>query len=171
MPDPSYTPNPDNPLPVPLPPSPLPGPIPLPGPVPLPGPIPFPQPGPMPLPPDHDWWRCWRNAAISGRYEGNQAGSALIGKSLDLRLDIDRRNNAESPVLNRISGDIYTKRFVRIGGRFQLVTTYLESWIVDKPVVTWSRCRVRISGTVRFWQGVHPPTTVDISVGWFFGGT
>ncbi|MGW9413049.1 hypothetical protein [Arthrobacter cupressi] len=169
MPDPSYTPNPDNPLPVPLPPSPLPGPIPLPGPVPLPGPIPFPQPGPMPLPPDHDWWRCWRNAAISGRYEGNQAGSALIGKSLDLRLDIDRRNNAESPVLNRISGDIYTKRFVRIGGRFQLVTTYLESWIVDKPVVTWSRCRVRISGTVRFWQGVHPPTTVDISVGWFFG--
>ncbi|OFI37636.1 hypothetical protein BIU82_07075 [Arthrobacter sp. SW1] len=176
---PSYAPVPDSPVPVPLPPSPLnspvpgagptPAPGPLPGPAPLPGPVPFPPPGPLPLPPEQDWWRCWRNAAVSGRYEGRQAGTSLIGKSLDLRLDVDRRNNAESPILNKVSGDIYTTRYARVGGRFQLVTSYLESWIVDNPVVTWSHCRVRISGTVRYWQGVHPPTTVEISVGWFLG--
>lgn len=163
VPDSSYTPVPDGPTPIPFPPQPFPQPVPL------PQPTPFPQPGPIPLPPDYDWWKCWRGSAISGRYEGDQAGGFLLGRSLDLRLDIDNRNNVESLVMNKVSGDTYARRIVAGGGHFRVSKTYIESWIVDNPVVTWSRCSVRITGSVRFWQGVHPATTVDIRVSWFRG--
>ena len=155
-----YTPVPDGPTPIPVPPFP-------PDPSPFPEP-PFPQPFPIPRPPD-DWWKCWRSSPISGRYEGTQAGPALIGSSLDLRLDIDPRRDVESPVLNKVSGDFYSTRFVRIAGRFQLVKTYVESWVVDNPTVSITRCNARISGTVRYWKGSHPATAVDILVSWFQG--
>lgn len=158
-----FTPVPDGPLPVP----PLPPVPPGPGPFPLPDPPPLP-PGPVPWPPE-DWWRCWRSTAISGRYEGRQGGAALIGSSLDLRLDIDPRRNLEGPVLNKVSGDFYSTRFVRVGGRFQLVKTYVESWIVDRPTVSITRCNAHITGTVRYWKGTHPATTVKIVVSWSQG--
>ncbi|WP_426998434.1 hypothetical protein [Pseudarthrobacter sp. N5] len=158
-----FTPIPDGPTPIPFP-----NPLPDPTPFPMPQPVPWPQPGPLPWPPD-DWWKCWRRTAISGRYEGNQAGSRFITRSLDLRLDIDKRNNVESPVMNRISGDLYSTQFVLVGGRFKLVKTYLESWIVDTPAVSWSRCSVTITGAVRYWQGTHPATTVTVQVPWEHG--
>ncbi|MCA4133958.1 hypothetical protein [Arthrobacter sp. M4] len=170
VPDSSYTPAPDGPIPGPnpIPPQPLPQPLPDPHPIPLPHPDPFPVPGPIPFPPD-DRWKCWRASAVSGRYEGDQAGGYLLGRSLDMRLDIDPRKNSESPAMNKVSGDFYARRFVGGFPKFRVTKTYVESWIVDNPVVTWSRCRVRITGTVRYWQGVHPPTTVDITVNWFMG--
>jgi hypothetical protein len=119
--------------------------------------------------PTEDWWRCWRSAALSGRYEGNQAGSGPIGSALDLRLDVDPRQGVESPVLNKVSGDLYSTRFVKVAGVNQLVKTYVESWIVDAPVVTTTHSDAHISGAVRFWKGVHPATTVDIVVSWSHG--
>lgn len=142
----------------------LPNPFP-PGPIPpLPGPVPSPE--PWQLPPD--WWRCLPPHAVSGRYSGTQGGAILFGNMLDLRIDIDQRHNANSPVMNRVSADLYARR---IGGApFHIpVTTYLETWIVDAPLVSWSRCSVEITGTVRYWQGTHPTTSVRILVPWANG--
>ncbi|MFJ4208492.1 hypothetical protein ACIPY2_08540 [Paenarthrobacter sp. NPDC089675] len=119
--------------------------------------------------PTEDWWRCWRTAAISGRYEGTQATSGPVGSALDLRLDVDPRQGVESPVLNKVSGDIYSTRLVKVDGLTQLVKTYVESWIVDTPAVTMNRSDARITGTVRYWKGAHPATTVDIVVSWAHG--
>lgn len=119
--------------------------------------------------PTEDWWRCWRTAAISGRYEGTQATSGPVGSALDLRLDVDPRQGVESPVLNKVSGDIYSTRLVKVDGLTQLVKTYVESWIVDTPAVTMTRSDAHITGTVRYWKGTHPTTTVDITVTWSHG--
>ncbi|MGO4590385.1 hypothetical protein [Paenarthrobacter sp. 2TAF44] len=119
--------------------------------------------------PSEDWWRCWRSAPVSGRYEGNQAGSGLVGSALDLRLDVDPRQGVESPVLNKVSGDLYSTRWVKTGGVNQFVKTYVESWIVDTPVVTMTRADAHITGTVRFWKGTHPASTVEITVSWSHG--
>lgn len=127
----------------------------------------FPEPTAIPWP--DDWWTCWRSAPVSGRYEGDQAGGGLIGNALDLRLDVDPRANAESPVMNKVSGDFYSKRTVRSGGRAAVVKTYVESWIVDTPTVTMTRSSARITGAVRYWKGVHPPTAVEIVVSWSHG--
>ncbi|WP_222273053.1 hypothetical protein [Modestobacter marinus] len=72
--------------------------------------------------------------------------------------------------MNRVSADVYDRRLTRgDGGRLVPVSTYLESWIVDAPVVSWSRCQVEITGTVRYWRGSHPATTVRIVVPWRHG--
>src|SRR4029453_7420010 len=119
--------------------------------------------------PSEDWWRCWRSAPVSGRYEGNQASSGPVGSALDLRLDVDPRQGVESPVLNKVSGDLYSTRWVKTGGVNQLVKTYGESWIVDTPVVTMTRADAHITGTVRYWKGTHAATTVEITVSWSHG--
>ena len=119
--------------------------------------------------PSEDWWRCWRSAPVSGRYEGNQASSGPVGSALDLRLDVDPRQGVESPVLNKVSGDLYNTRWVKAGGVNQLVKTYVESWIVDAPVVTMTHADAHITGTVRYWKGTHPATTVEITVSWSHG--
>jgi hypothetical protein len=69
-----------------------------------PGPFPGPQPVPVPLPPD--WWRCLRLGGVSGRYDGEMTSPDAGKHALDLRVDIDMRH-ANSPVMNRVSGDIY----------------------------------------------------------------
>ncbi len=145
----------------------MPGPIP-----PIPGPIsnpnadltPNPFPFPWPFPPD--FWRCIRQSPVSGRYEGIMTGPAPGRMLLDLRVDIDIRYN-NSPVMNRISGDFYEMQQFNlpIRGNFSW-RVYRESWIVDAPTVKWSRCEVEISGTVRFWLGTHPPTTVVVRIPW-----
>jgi hypothetical protein len=149
---PDFTPNPDGPVP-------LPGQPGLPG---IPG-FPFPE-RPVPLPPD--FWRCFRLGPVSGRYEATSWLS--FGTELVLRVDIDPRSSV-SPVMNRVSGDTY--RLSRIGsnlpGRFAFWRhTYLESWIVETPAITWRRCSVEITGAVTFWKGVHPATTVRVIIKW-----
>lgn len=128
-------------------------PFPLPGPFPDPAPIPFPS----------DWWRCLRFGPVSGGYEG----SSTIGQqTLHLRIDIDPRS-ATSPVMNRVSGDIYRVYRIALPGRPPISwQVYIESWIVDAPRVTWSRCSVSIVGAVRYWRGAHPDTEVTIQVPW-----
>ena len=138
--DPAFTPNPDNPIP----PN-------------WPG-----QPGwPRPEFPPIDW-RCMFHGPVSGRYEGGTGVPTFLGPVLDLRVDVDRRH-ANSPVLNKLSGDIYTWRFggSRIVGP---IRTFIESWIVDAPAVRWQRCKVEISGRVRYWRGTHAATDLTVSI-------
>ncbi len=116
-----------------------------------------------------DLWSCRPPAAVSGRYEGFQGNPGPIGSAMDLRLDIDARGNVESPVMNKVSGDFYSTRFVKVAGVNQLVKTYVESWIVDIPAITFTDTDVHIVGTVRYWKGTHPATTVDIVVSWSHG--
>ena len=71
--------------------------------------------------------------------------------------------------MNRVSGDFYITRPVRQAGFMRVNRTYVNSWIVDRPVVTWERCRVIITGSIRYWQGTHPATTVTITIPWSFG--
>ncbi|MGO4146701.1 hypothetical protein AB4Y77_16605 [Paenarthrobacter sp. YAF11_1] len=130
---------------------------------------PVPSNNPVQSLPSTEFWRCRRPAAVSGRYEGFQGNPGPIGSALDLRLDIDARGNAESPVMNKVSGDFYSTRFVKVAGVNQLVKTYVESWIVDIPAITFTDTDVHVLGTVRFWKGTHPATTVDIVVSWSHG--
>lgn len=137
------------------------GPFPTPGP--LPGPIPLLEPAPVPVP---DWWRCLRVGPVSGRYEGSTPAPQSGRFDLHLRVDIDPRS-ANSPVMNRVSGDIYQVFRIMLPGRPAIVwQVYVESWIVDAPRVTWSRCFVDIAGTVRYWKGQHPATDVAIRIPW-----
>lgn len=156
----NFTPNPEEPFP----PSPIPGPSP--GPRPLPGQLPFPPeqlPRPL-LPPD--WWRCRRLGPVSGRYEGAMTAPTVGSQVLDLRVDIDPRY-ANSPVMNRISGDFYRVLNFGFPGRPPFIKRiYLESWIIDAPTVNWSECRVEITGTVRFWKGLHPATSIQVRIPW-----
>jgi hypothetical protein len=117
-------------------------------------------------PPD---WQSFRRAGISGRYQGTKAGSSVVVDILDLRLDVDPRYSPDSPVLNKVSGDFYTQRLGGATAALLPRRIYVESWIVDNPVVVWSRARAEITGTVRFWRGNHPATTVKITVPWFGG--
>lgn len=94
------------------------------------------------------------SAPLAGRY------------LLDLRIDIDERY-ANSPVLNRVSGDGYELNSFRLPGRPAKVwRVYQESWICDHPQVDWQGCRVVITGPIRYWQGTHPVTTMEISIPW-----
>jgi hypothetical protein len=150
-------------------PIPIPGPIPgpLPGPIPGPiSPIPIPGPIPTPVPWPPDWWRCLRFGPISGRYEGDMTVPTAGAYALDLRVDIDPRY-ANSPVMDRISGDIYQVYHIKIPGLPAISwRVYRESWIVDAPTVNLFRCRAEISGAVRYWKGVHLATTVQITIPW-----
>lgn len=140
---------------------PVPGPIPFPRPE--PGPFPLPEPLPMPLPPD--WWKCFRRGPVSGRYESGRVG-IKTGNSLELRVDIDPRYS-NSPVMDRVSGDIWQSFNFGLPGRPHLSwRVYRESWILDSPKVNWSRCSVEITGTVRWWKGIHPETEIRIIIPW-----
>jgi hypothetical protein len=127
--------------------------------------VPFPEPIPMPTPWPPDWWRCLRRGAVSGRYYGEMTAPNAGRHALDLRVDIDPRH-ANSPVMDRVSGDSFQVFRFNWGGRVYKWRIYRESWIIDSPSVTWYRCRVEISGTVRYWKGVHADTDVVISIPW-----
>lgn len=116
-------------------------------------------------PVDPIWWRCHRLGPVSGRYEGAMTTPTAGGYELDLRVDIDPRS-MHSPVLDRVSGDIYRVYEFRWLNRKIRWRVYQRSWIVEGPVITWSRCSVGITGTVTFWKGTHPTTTVSISIPW-----
>lgn len=133
---------------------------------PIPGPIPGPLPTPIPGSWPPDWWRCWRFGPVSGRFDGEMTAPTAGGYALDLRVDIDPRY-ANSPVMNRISGDIYrVYSFSWPGWPPIKWRVYQESWIVDTPTMTWSRCQVEITGAVRFWKGLHLITNIRVIIPW-----
>ncbi|WP_067823726.1 hypothetical protein [Nocardia inohanensis] len=100
---------------------------------------------------------------VSGRYEG--AAVAAPASRLELRIDVDVRYSADSPVLNRVSGDLFQQAAGSPG-----TSNYLESWIVDAPVVSWAEDKAVITGTVRYWhRSSNPATEVRITVPWTSG--
>ncbi|MGW6131148.1 hypothetical protein ACWFNE_14080 [Cellulomonas sp. NPDC055163] len=112
-----------------------------------------------------------RRGGVSGLYVGRGGGVTVQGQELHLRLDVDRRYSATSPVLDTLSGDVYLHRPVLADltpgpGAARTVRTYLHSWVVDSPTVVWRRTSVEVTGTVRYWQGLHPLTTVAVVVPW-----
>jgi len=114
---------------------------------------------------DWDWWRCRRKGPVSGRYEGKMTEPKAGRFELDLRVDIDPRY-ANSPVMDKVSGDFYQVYEFNFWGRRYRWRVYTESWIVDTPEVKWSRCNVVITGKVRYWKGTHPATALKIEIPW-----
>lgn len=128
----------------------------------------FPASGPGSMPLDWDWqnwWRCYRRGPVSGHYEGEATAPKAGTHALDLRVDIDPRY-ANSPVMDRVSGDFFRVYSFNWMGRVFKWRVYQKSWIVDNPTVNWSRCNVTITGKVRYWEGFHPVTTVEINIPW-----
>src|SRR4051812_12008943 len=74
---------------------------------------------------------------LSGRYEGARQSSALVATVLDLRIDIDARDEI-SVVTNKVSGDFYRQNNPPGQAAPPLPPrVYVESWIVDQPSITW----------------------------------
>jgi len=116
-----------------------------------------------------DWWRCLRYKPISGRYEGEMTTPDAGKYLLDLRVDIDSRH-ANSPVMNRVSADLYQVYNYTWGTLKYKWRVYKSSWIIDNPTVQWSSCSVTITGNLRFWTGYHIITSAKIVIPWS-GGT
>ncbi|HEX6718237.1 MAG TPA: hypothetical protein VF088_14055 [Pyrinomonadaceae bacterium] len=101
---------------------------------------------------------------VSGRYEGEMSAPTAGLDLLDLRLDVDQRYS-NSPVMNRISGDFYQLNKITVPGSPPVVSrVYRESWIVNSPELTKQSDRVTIVGSVAFWKGIHPPTTLQVVI-------
>src|SRR2546421_4385301 len=95
---------------------------------------------------------------ISGRYEGEMSSPTIGRDVLDLRVDIDARY-AHSPVMKRVSGDFYQLNKIKVPGSPPKVSrVYRESWIVNQPKIKKLADTVEITGVVKFWKGIHPPT-------------
>ncbi|MBA7607665.1 hypothetical protein ES703_14827 [subsurface metagenome] len=107
------------------------------------------------------WWRCRRYGPISGTYKGVSTSPNPGSISLDLRVDIDPCHKY-AQVLNRVSGDLYR---VYQFGRYKW-QKYYSSWIIDKPIITWTKCAVEIKGTLRYLGGLHLLTKVLIVIPW-----
>jgi hypothetical protein len=119
-----------------------------------------------PIPPN--WWRCLRRQPVSGRYEGGSVAPGpiqFITRLLDLRVDIDPAH-ANSPVMNRVSGDVY--RMMPRVWPLPPARVYQHSWIMEAPTVTWGLCRVEITGSVRWWN-VPFLGTGKITIVWDLG--
>ena len=102
--------------------------------------------------------------AISGSYQGLLSGSAGASQRLDLRVDVDARIEQGS-VLNRVSGDIFRVDKVSVPGKPpKKADVYQESWILEQPVVNAAADAVTITGVIRFWNAVHPKTTITIRI-------
>lgn len=112
-----------------------------------------------------DWWRNVRLGSASGRYRGEMTAPTSGRYELVLRVDIDPAR-ANSPVMDRVSGDVFQKYRFSWGGRTYEWSVYRESWIVDNPSVNWQRSYVDIKGAVRYWEGNHPSTRIGIRIPW-----
>ncbi|HEV7880800.1 hypothetical protein [Bradyrhizobium sp.] len=107
-----------------------------------------------------------RPLTVSGLYQGEMMLPQPGRFELELRVDIDPRNLI-SPVMNRVSGDLFQVTRTNLPGQPpQISRTYIESWIVDRPVVTPSTDHIDVTGTVRFWVGTHAATTVALRISW-----
>ncbi|MFK4651542.1 hypothetical protein ABIF97_001476 [Bradyrhizobium japonicum] len=103
---------------------------------------------------------------VSGLYTGDMTQPQPARFALELRIDIDPRSMI-SPVMNRVSGDLYEiTRVNQLGAPAETSRTYLESWIIDAPVVSTGSGFMTISGRVRFWAATHPVTTALIRISW-----
>jgi hypothetical protein len=101
---------------------------------------------------------------ISGSYRGNLTAPAGGSQRLDLRIDVDARIS-EGQILHRVSGDIFRVDKLTLPGQPPKKTeVYQESWILEDPKVKSTAAATVITGVLRYWNSVHPKTTVKIRV-------
>ena len=125
-----------------------------------------PQPAGDAFVPTPEWLRNNLPAPISGRYQGEMTAPTGGRDELDLRIDVDLRHES-SPILNRVSGDFYQVNRLNLPGQPPRIwKVYRESWIVNTPVLQWTPTSLQITGTVRFWKSIHPPTDFSIRIAW-----
>jgi len=111
-----------------------------------------------------DRWRCLLIGGLSGRYGGKSSSGR---QRIDLRVDLDRRH-PNSPVLDRISADVFAHYSFNWFGRSFEWDVYQHSWIIDSPARTGSGCSATISGTARRYDsGDRFP--VEIGIRWQYG--
>lgn len=102
--------------------------------------------------------------SVSGSYRGFRSAPAGATQRLDLRIDVDGRIE-QGVVLNRVSGDVFRVEKVTRPGKPPTTTEiYEESWILENPEVKRAPDATTITGVVRYWNGVHPKTTVTIRI-------
>jgi hypothetical protein len=108
---------------------------------------------------------------VSGWYEGEMTSPAGGRDLLDLRIDIDQRF-PNSQVMNRLSVDLFQVNRLNLpGSPPRAWRVYRESWIVNSPQVVWATNEVQITGTVRYWNGIHPTTAIKVRIPWDASGT
>lgn len=116
---------------------------------------------------DYNVWRCLRLGQVSGSFYGQITSPTSGNWELDLRVDIDTQNT-NTPVTNRISGDLYQVYKFSWGGRTYNWRIYRTSWRVDSPAVSWSGCSVGVSGNVTYLEGSYPSTTLNMTIPWSY---
>ena len=118
----------------------------------------------MPWP--HDWWRCLRKGAVSGLYVGEMTTPKAGKWLLHLRVDIDPRS-AYSPVLNKLSGDIFELLpSLTFWPKPLQRKIYKSSWIMEKPKIEWHRCSATITGSVSFYDSRFSGIQARITIPW-----
>ncbi len=98
---------------------------------------------------------------VSGRYVGVMTAPSPGLELLDLRVDVDALD-ANSPVTDRVSGDIFCTGGDGAGAAESSRHRHSRSWIVDVPQVVRNESQVEITGAVRFWDGRSPAATIHI---------
>jgi hypothetical protein len=69
--------------------------------------------------------------------------------------------------MSRVSADEYRVfRFSPPGRPGVVSRSYERSWVIDNPEVSWSRCQVVITSSVRYYDAGQPATTATITIGW-----
>ena len=102
--------------------------------------------------------------AISGLYRGDLTTSGGSTQRLELRIDVDKAI-ANGAVTKRVSGDLFRVDHIAVPGKApQETEVYQESWILEAPQVKTTAAGTTIAGTIRYWNGVHPKTTVSIDI-------
>jgi hypothetical protein len=120
--------------------------------------------------PPTDPWKRERQGTLSGRYEGKMTAPSPGRAALDLRVNVDERL-ANSPVMGRVSGDLSQYNSISTPGEEPHEWwVYIESWVVERPVVSYQRDAVLVRGAVRFYREGHPATTLRLCIPWPPGG-
>ncbi len=99
---------------------------------------------------------------VSGTYEGNSI-SPDTDERIVLRVDVDARS-PHSPVLHRLSADIFRVHRWSWGGRSFTWSTYQRSWIVDSVTLGWDGSTRVASGTIRNWSGGISMHSVEVRI-------
>lgn len=116
-----------------------------------------------------DLARHLRKVPVSGTYKGPRTAPSE-GEELVLRVDVDARA-AHSPVLDRLSGDFFKVNRMTWGVRSFTWKSYVSSWIVESPEVTWDGVAVQITGSIRYWEGWNPFERIAVRIPWDGRGT
>jgi hypothetical protein len=98
---------------------------------------------------------------ISGNYYGTMKSPQNGKYELDLRVDVDA-SYPNSPVLNRVSGDIF-EVFNTAGNTWRV---YKESWICESPDTNYQSTLAQITGNTRSWSTQSNSRALKIIIPW-----